>query len=1626
MAALRPAHLTRHGSARGGTHRGTHRGTHCGVRPLAGRRWSLKPVCLAVLGVAAWLGTPVAWALPEGAVPTLGQAQVQAGGNGRLQILQTSAQAGFDWRSFNIAAGERVQVLQPSAQSILFNRVTGSDPSLILGQLQANGRVFLSNPRGIIFGTGAQVDVGGLLATTLTINHTAGAGGRWQLGGGDAATGLLRMDGSIRAPGGTVALVGPQLSVGGHILAGRLGLAAAGAAQVDVDGDGLIFFNLRDENLAARLQLLPAASLLARSAELRAAARGQFADTVLNLEGVVRAQGLVQQGGQVVIGGAAPQILVDGGASGVTRVAGTLDASATAAGEHGGQVRVLGARVWLDASARLDARGDAGGGLLHVGGGWQGQGIGRNALHTRVAAGAQLDASAIRLGDGGQVVVWADDSTVFNGTIRARGGLLGGDGGAVETSGKLQLGIGSGTVDAGAAAGFQVGRWLLDPQDILVSNADDASATQATTIGWSLVPAAGIFKIKPAALRQDNTAVLLQATRDVTIDAPVVLNTGQSFTAEAGRDVIVSSGGTVTTVNQPISLVASKDMDGPPVAGPPVAGNLHSADSAGRVSMLGTLDAGTGAISIRHSSNSTGLHQLGGRASGNSLAVTGPVTLAPTVTLDVGSLTLDSAVTLTQNSTISVPGSRSITIAQAIGDGAAPAAARSLTKLGTGTLTLSGTNTYRGGTVVAGGTLRLGSANAVASGTVTLGTVGANAPVLAVDVDSSLAALVGGAAAADGAAAVGEVQIADGKTLTTGAVDSSYSGKISGAAGTLAKAGVGNFTLAGATGFAGATRLDAGTLTLGHADALAGSVVTLGTEAANAPLLVVATDSRIAALAGGAAAAGEVQIADGKTLTTGAVDSSYSGKISGAAGTLAKTGVRIFTLAGATGFTGATRLDAGTLTLSHADALAGSVVTLGTEAANAPVLVVATDSRIAALAGGAAAAGEVQIADGKTLTTGAVDSSYSGKISGAAGTLAKTGVRIFTLAGATGFTGATRLDAGTLTLGHADALAGSVVTLGTEATNAPVLVVATDSRIAALAGGAAAAGEVRIADGKTLTTGAVDSSYSGKISGAVGTLAKTGVRIFTLAGATGFTGATRLDAGTLTLGHANALAGSVVTLGTEAADAPVLVVAADSTVTALAGGAAAAGVVAAVGTVQIADGKTLTTGAASSSYSGLISRVGSSGTLAKAGAGNFTLSGATGFTGATWLNGGTLTLGHADSLADSVVTLGVVAAHAPLLAVAASSRIAALAGGAAAAGGVAAVGEVQIADGKTLTTGAVDSSYNGAIAGLGSLVKQGSGSFTLAGSNTYSGGTVVGGGRLQVAADGNLGAASAAITLQDGATLAWTADGTLAAGRSLVMGAGGGALEVAAAHTLVFKSRLQGSGPLAKTGAGTLELAADNASEAATLALDAGTLRLNSADALAGRTVTLGTAAAAVLDVAVDSNIAALAGGAAAVSEVRIADGKTLTTGSADSSYSGLLTRVGASATLAKAGAGNFTLAAATGFSRCHAPGRRHADPGPCRRAAWQCGDAGHGDRRCAGGGDRQQHRRAGGRCGGCVRGADRRWQDLDHRCRLQQLQRAAHTGRWQRHAGQGGRWSISRWPLRQASPVPRAWTVAR
>ena len=133
-----------------------------------------------------------------------------------MVITQTTANVAINWQRFDVRAGESVTFVQPSSSAVALNRVIGADPSTILGSLSANGNVFLVNPNGILFGRGASVNVGGLVASTLAIGDADFMARDYRFAGN--GSGSVSNAGTIQArDGGYVALLGARVGNEGVI-----------------------------------------------------------------------------------------------------------------------------------------------------------------------------------------------------------------------------------------------------------------------------------------------------------------------------------------------------------------------------------------------------------------------------------------------------------------------------------------------------------------------------------------------------------------------------------------------------------------------------------------------------------------------------------------------------------------------------------------------------------------------------------------------------------------------------------------------------------------------------------------------------------------------------------------------------------------------------------------------------------------------------------------------------------------------------------------------------------------------------------------------------------------------------------------------------------------------------------------------------------------------------------------------------------------------------------------------------------------------------------------------------------------------------------------------------------------
>ncbi len=443
------------------------------------------------------------------AAPTLPQVvagQATFNQQGNVFSITNTPGAIINWQSFNIGAGEVTRFIQQSADSAVLNRVLGQDPTKILGALQSNGKVFLINPNGILFGQGARVDVNGLVASTLNISDADFQAGRKRFQAGTVA-GSVRNEGTIATPsGGQVFLIAPNVENTGIVTApnGDVILAAGHSVQLVDSNDP----DLRVELSAPAGQAINLGQVIAQGGRI-----GIYG-ALVNQRGVVNADSAVMGANGRVVLKASRAVALDAGS--VTRAAGS-------AGADGGTVQVLGEQVNIAAGAGVDASGRNGGTVL-VGGGWQGGGGIMRAQATTVAKGAVIRADGSggnHGGNGGKVVLWSDGATAAHGVVSARGSAAGGK---VETSGHA-LDVDGIAVDASGSKGKN-GTWLLDPYDIEVVAGGTAGTDDVT-------------RVAPATLTAPGTDVVLQAEHDLTVtDA---LDAAASVRATAGNDIRVNA-----------------------------------------------------------------------------------------------------------------------------------------------------------------------------------------------------------------------------------------------------------------------------------------------------------------------------------------------------------------------------------------------------------------------------------------------------------------------------------------------------------------------------------------------------------------------------------------------------------------------------------------------------------------------------------------------------------------------------------------------------------------------------------------------------------------------------------------------------------------------------------------------------------------------------------------------------------------------------------------------------------------------------------------------------------------------------------------------------------------------------
>ncbi len=285
------------------------------------------------------------YALPSGGSVTSGSASISNNAN-KTTISQSTQNAAINWQSFSIGQSETVQFIQPNASSVVLNRVIGSDPSSILGNMIANGKVFLVNPNGILFGKGAQVNVAGLVASTLNITDRDFMAGSYSFSGADNGTVVNLGSISTNGDGQYVALLGAKVGNDGFISAkiGTITLAAGTGITLDVVGDGLLNVTVNKGAVNAIVQNSGLIRADGGLVLMTAQAAGNLLTTVVNNTGQVQAQTIENHNGTI-------KMLADM-QSGTVNIGGVLNASAPNGG-NGGFIETSAAHVQIANNARI-------------------------------------------------------------------------------------------------------------------------------------------------------------------------------------------------------------------------------------------------------------------------------------------------------------------------------------------------------------------------------------------------------------------------------------------------------------------------------------------------------------------------------------------------------------------------------------------------------------------------------------------------------------------------------------------------------------------------------------------------------------------------------------------------------------------------------------------------------------------------------------------------------------------------------------------------------------------------------------------------------------------------------------------------------------------------------------------------------------------------------------------------------------------------------------------------------------------------------------------------------------------------------------------------------------------------
>ncbi|MBI3223120.1 MAG: filamentous hemagglutinin N-terminal domain-containing protein, partial [Nitrosomonadales bacterium] len=582
---------------------------------------ALKPVYVCVL-IALTAGS--ASANPYGATVVNGQASFATAGS-TLTVTNTPG-AIINWQGFSIGSNEITRFVQQSASSAVLNRVISGNPSSILGSLLSNGRVYLVNPNGIVFGAGSTINVAGLVATTLNLSDADFLAGRNNFTQVPGAQNISNAGNIAAQTGGQIFLIAPNVENTGVINApnGEILLAAGHSVELVNSSEPSLRVNIT----APAGDATNVGQLVASAGNL-----GLFGAVVRN-SGTISADSAVMQGGKIVL--KATQRVEAGG---------TISAS----GVGGGEIKLLADMQDSapDVNALLGAF-PSGAGIV------SGNTLANNADSSSVGGLVGYNSSAVPqttpVTQGGGVLVATGSGGVNIGlpdkpVSQPTFGLISGSvstvtqpvvarvGGAVNVTGTLDASApnsGNGGFIETSAAHVHVadtarittaapfgksGIWLIDPQDFTIA------ATGGDITGAALSAA-----LNSGSVLIQSISGAVAGSGDIfvsdNITKTALTGGATTLTLQAESSILVSAGKAISSSGAALDVVLNADTDGANGGAIAMASGSSISSNGGNITLGGgTAGDGTG-NAIGTSANKNGIDLLGASLNAGAGSIT--------------------------------------------------------------------------------------------------------------------------------------------------------------------------------------------------------------------------------------------------------------------------------------------------------------------------------------------------------------------------------------------------------------------------------------------------------------------------------------------------------------------------------------------------------------------------------------------------------------------------------------------------------------------------------------------------------------------------------------------------------------------------------------------------------------------------------------------------------------------------------------------------------------------------------------------------------------------------------------------------------------------------------------------